>query len=224
MSLIEVHGLYKSFEGPQGRVAVLRGADAAFEAGTFDVLWGPSGCGKSTLLMTLGALLHPDEGRVVIDGQDLTALPEGARAYQRARLIGFVFQRFHLLPYLTVAENIRTAMLGLGKETEPGRAAELMDRLGLLQRQNHLPGQLSVGEQQRTALARALYHRPRAILADEPTGNLDEINRLAVIEALEEFAAGGGTVVMATHHRELAARARQCWRFTDGTLQLETKP
>jgi ABC-type lipoprotein export system ATPase subunit len=132
-----------------------------------------------------------------------------------------VFQRFHLLPYLTVEENIRAASLALPGAGQEGRAEELMRLLRILERRRHLPGRLSVGEQQRTALARALYNRPSVLLADEPTGNLDAANTEIVLETFREFAAGGGTVLMVTHNEQAAARADGVWRLVEGRLVAE---
>jgi len=200
---------------------VLAGADAAFDAGTFTALCGPSGCGKSTLLLILGAMLHPDAGSVTVAGENLLDMPRNRRGRRRAGLLGFVFQRFHLLPYLTVEENIRAASVALPGVRDDGRTEDLMRRLGILERRHHLPGRLSVGEQQRTALARALYNRPSVLLADEPTGNLDAANTEIVLETFREFTADGGTVVMVTHNEQAAARAHRVWRLAEGRLVAE---
>jgi len=208
--MIELKDIFKTYVSPgRSPVEVLNGMDVHVEAGSFVAVTGPSGCGKSTLLLITGSLLRPDNGSVVISGLDFTAMKSDERALQRARTIGFVFQRFHLLPYLTVRENILAASVALKTHAaEAGeRADRLMVQLGIERRADHLPGQLSVGEMQRTALARAFLNRPRVILADEPTGNLDPENGKVVLDAFAAFAAEGGAVLMVTHSRSDAARA-----------------
>jgi putative ABC transport system ATP-binding protein len=163
----------------------------------------------------MGGLLHPDKGSVFLNKQDLFSLHRTHRAKQ----IGFVFQRFHLVPYLTVEENIQVAGTSLGQPVDQQRVDELLNQFNLTSRRRHVPGKLSVGEQQRTALARALYNRPLALLADEPTGNLDPDNANVVLHALADFAHQGGTVIMVTHHPEAAARADRCWWIKNHKLQ-----
>ncbi len=218
--MITVQGVRKSYRGPDGPLPVLDGIDARVERGEFAAVRGSSGCGKSTLLLILGGLLRPDGGRVLVGGEDVYGMGAEARAAWRARRVGFVFQRFHLLPYLTVEENIRAAAVGLGGGGAGGaaRVRELMDRFGLGPRAGHLPGKLSVGEQQRTAMARALFNKPEVILADEPTGNLDPENGGAVLDSLAAFVREGGTVVMVTHHPDAAARAGKVWTLRGGRL------
>ncbi|MBL7076810.1 MAG: ABC transporter ATP-binding protein [Kiritimatiellae bacterium] len=208
--MIELKKISKAYRSARGTpVQVLNDMNVSVQAGEFVSVTGPSGCGKSTLLLITGSLLHPDEGTVLIDGRDFTAMNSDDRALERARTIGFVFQRFHLLPYLTVRENILAG--GVALKTPAGevgaRAEELMQELGMSDRADHLPGELSVGEMQRTALARAYLNRPKVILADEPTGNLDPENAEAVLKAFTEFAAAGGAVLMVTHSPTDAARA-----------------
>ena len=203
-------------------VPVFSGLDLRIEAGIFAAVRGASGCGKSTLLLIAGGLMHPDTGRVEMVGSDLTAMRPDERARFRAAHIGYVFQRFHLLPFLSVLENVLAATIGL--PGDPGiseeRANELLEQFGLSHRVAHLPGELSVGEMQRTALARALLNKPKVILADEPTGNLDPENADRVLRAFSEFAEAGGAVLMATHNPVDAERAAAQWEFTkDGVLQ-----
>jgi putative ABC transport system ATP-binding protein len=219
--MIRLHDIHKSYRVRRGGIPVLRGVTAAFESGTFTAVCGSSGCGKSTLLLALGGLLQPDRGSVVIAGESLYEMSATQRGLSRARLMGFVFQRFHLVPYLTVEDNIRAAAVALPDPVEPGRAEELMYRLQIAQRRDHVPGRLSVGEQQRTALARALHNRPKVLLADEPTGNLDPENADIVLEVFHEFAKAGGTVVMVTHHPDAAQRADKRWWIRDGILEEE---
>ena len=188
--------IYPSSKGP---VKALNAVDLQLGAGEFVVIRGPSGCGKTTLLLTAGGMLRPSTGRVALDGRDLYDLSARERARVRAREVGFVFQMFHLIPYLTVLEN---ATLGAGAATQAAgatRARDLLNQLGLSARLGHKPSQLSTGERQRTALARALLNRPKLVLADEPTGNLDPENATAVFEHLRTFHKAGGTVLVVTH-------------------------
>lgn len=208
--MIELKDISKSYRSARGTpVEVLKGMDVSVEAGEFVSVTGPSGCGKSTLLLIAGSLLKPDSGTVVIDGHNFTAMNSDDKALQRAQTIGFVFQRFHLLPYLTVRENIIAGSVALKTSAEEvsERAETLIESLGMTGRANHLPGELSVGEMQRTALARAFLNRPKVILADEPTGNLDPENAEIVLNAFTGFAAEGGAVLMVTHHPADATRA-----------------
>jgi ABC-type lipoprotein export system ATPase subunit len=219
VALVEICGIAKAFPKARGVVSVLRGADARIEPGCFAAFSGPSGCGKSTLLLIAGALLRPDAGTVTVGGEDLLALPRRLRGRRMAQLLGFVFQQFHLLPYLTVEENIRSAAIALpAGGSSAADVEELMERFGISSRSDHLPGRLSVGEQQRTALARALVNRPKVLLADEPTGNLDPDNAAEALAALAGFAQAGGTVVMVTHNPDVARRADRRWLITDGRL------
>ncbi len=219
--MLELRRISKSYSEKDGSpIAVLRDANLRIEAGTFAAISGPSGCGKSTLLLIAGSLLRPDKGQVIIDGKDLAAMTGDEKAGERAKNIGFVFQRFHLLSYLTVRENILAAAVAYAqpKRKAESRADELMQRLGIAHRAGHVPGHLSVGEMQRTALARALYNRPRVILADEPLGNLDPDNAEVVLQCFTEFAVAGGAVLMVTHNPEDAARADTAWCLRDGRL------
>jgi len=179
---------------------------------------GPSGSGKSTLLGLLAGLDRPTRGRVVLDGHDLSALSEDERARLRAEKIGFIFQSFHLIPTLTAQENVQVP-LELRGEDGRDRARLLLARVGLADRGHHYPAQLSGGEQQRVAVARAFAHRPRILFADEPTGNLDATNGANVIEVLSELnREQGTTLVLVTHDLELAARARRILRLRDGAI------
>ena len=208
--MIALENISKTFRSKRGApVEVLKDLSLHAVAGEFVAVTGPSGCGKSTLLLIAGSLLQPDSGRVVIDGCEFTALRADERALRRAETVGFVFQRFHLLPYLTVRENILSGAVALKNDAEENRerAEELMESLGMTGRADHLPGELSVGEMQRTALARAFLNRPKIILADEPTGNLDPENADLVLKSFARFADEGGVVLMVTHSPSDAARA-----------------
>jgi len=206
-AILEICDLAKRYPGPSGPVHALVNVSLQVNPGEFVVVQGPSGCGKSTLLLAAGGLLRPDAGTVRIAGQDPYALSPEDRAGFRAAHIGFVFQQFHLVPYLSIIDNVLAPDLALQRPDATARAAELIARFGLKDRQHHLPGQLSVGERQRTALARALLNRPQLLLADEPTGNLDRDNGVLVLDALAEFARAGGAVLLATHDIAAAGRA-----------------
>ncbi len=182
--------------------------------GEFVAVRGPSGSGKTTLLLTLGGMQRPSEGLVQLAGRDLYAMSPAERARLRSSEIGFVFQMFHLVPYLDLLGNVLLACPGKPSAEVRQRAGELMDELGLADRASHRPGELSAGERQRLAVARALLNRPKLILADEPTGNLDPENAAEVIRHLAEFHRGGGTVVLVTHGEVVNAHA-------DRTLSLE---
>jgi ABC-type lipoprotein export system ATPase subunit len=215
--LLRIDRLSKAYLGPSGRLEVLRDLSLELAPGDFVAVRGPSGCGKSTLLLAAGGLLAPDVGSVVLEGEDLYALSSEQRASVRARKIGFVFQQFHLVPYLSARENVLAAGLGVGWQ-DTARAEELLARLGLAGRAGHVPAQLSIGERQRTALARALFNRPRLLLADEPTGNLDPGSGQAVLTQLADFAAGGGAVLLVTHEAAAAASARRVVTLDQGRL------
>jgi ABC-type lipoprotein export system ATPase subunit len=204
---LELENVTKQFPGVQGPVRALQDVNLRLDPGDFVSVWGPSGSGKSTLLLVAGGLLHPTAGVVRIDAVEPYAVSADARARLRCRSIGFVFQQFHLVGYLTVRENILSASLGMGSSPDERRCDELIDLLGLSERSDHRPGKLSVGEKQRTALARALLNRPRLLLADEPTGNLDSENALRVLETLRAFAGDGGAVLLVTHDPRAAEYA-----------------
>lgn len=182
-----------------GTLTVLDDVTLAVGGGEFVAIRGPSGCGKSTLLLVCGTLLRPDAGVVTIDGTDVYALSADRRARLCGERVGFVFQQFHLIPYLTVRDNVLAGTIATAVAGAPAKADELIERFGLRDRADHRPAQLSTGERQRTGLARALLRGPKLVLADEPTGNLDDENGRAVLDALSEFASRGGAVLMATH-------------------------
>ncbi len=213
--MLKIENVSKTYRGPQD-VRALANVSLEIRPGEFVAVQGPSGCGKTTLLLVAGGLLEPDAGRVTAGGEDLYALPPGPRARIRAARIGFVFQQFHLLPYLNVLENVLAPTLALPSDGAEARAGELIERLGLAARARHKPAELSAGEQQRAALARALLNRPGLLLADEPTGNLDEAAAEDVVRRLEEFARGGGAVLLATHNPRAAARAGRIVRMEGG--------
>ena len=197
----------KTYAGRRGVVHALRDVSITIQPGSFVTVTGPSGAGKSTLLFTLGGLIRPTSGRVVFDGTDLGSLDERRLAAYRNRSVGFILQSFNLIPYLSALENVMIPMsLGAnGSGNHGGRAKDLLDRLGLSDRLDHLPRELSVGQQQRVAMARALGNDPKVILADEPTGNLDPALSAEILGILRDLnVREGRTVVMVTHSPEAA--------------------
>jgi putative ABC transport system ATP-binding protein len=216
--VVRVENLTKSFRGPAGAVQALENVSFTVGAGQVAVVQGPSGGGKTTLLLAIAGLLDPDNGRVFVDDQHVHALSAEARAQFRSGAIGFVFQQFHLVPYLSVRENVLTAALGRLSAAVTERAAELIARFGLGERARHLPSELSTGECQRTALARALLNRPKLLLADEPTGNLDPQNAEKVWECFQDFAKDGGAVLVVTHDPAPAQSSRNVLRLEHGRL------
>ena len=219
--ILQLHSVGKTYASPGGRVEALRDVSLELDGGDFVALEGRSGSGKSTLLLAAGGLLEPDDGQVSVDGHDLFTMSPDQRARFRAAHIGFVFQQFYLVPYLNVLENVLTATLGVDAASNGDvttRARDLIGRLNLQSRIRHRPGQLSTGERQRTALARALLNRPRLLLADEPTGNLDAANAENVLDHLRTFAADGGAVLLVTHDQQAARFARTRYTMSEGRL------
>lgn len=218
--MLELHDVSKTYRGREKKVAALRNVSLRLERGMLAALQGPSGCGKTTLLLVAGGLLAPDSGQALLNGVDLYDLSTEHRARRRAMNIGFVFQQFHLIPYLTVLENVLAPLLASGGTGAHKYAEELLERFGLTARRYHLPVELSTGEKQRTALARAMMNRPGLILADEPTGNLDAMNAAIVLDALVQFAEGGGAVLMASHDKRAASRGQHVWQMKEGALAI----
>jgi putative ABC transport system ATP-binding protein len=201
-------------------VQALRGVDLSVEAGEFVALVGPSGSGKSTLLHLIGAMDTPTRGDVLLDGMNLAHMGEGERTRVRCHQIGFVFQTFNLLPTLTALENVEIALrlAGVSRSAQRGRAEEALAQVGLQEQARHRPAQLSGGQRQRVAIARALANRPRLLLADEPTGNLDSVTGQSVLALFGEFNRQGQTIVLVTHNVELAHRVGRCVTLRDGRI------
>jgi len=212
--VVHCEGIGKIYRTRKGEVRALDGVDLRIAPGEFLAVRGPSGCGKTTLLLILGGMMHPSQGTMRFDGQDLYAMTDRQRAGLRAGSIGFVFQMFHLIPYLDVVANVRMAA-GEGRASSRSDVpvAGLLERLGLADRSHHKPAELSAGERQRVALARALLNRPKLVLADEPTGNLDPDNAGIVFGHLSAYHREGGTVVVVTHGGEAE-------RYADRVIQL----
>ncbi len=221
-AVYRLQAVSKDYGGGSGvRVRALDGLELEIGGGEFVVVAGPSGSGKSTLLQLLGALDRPTGGEVLFEGRDLAAMGEGELAELRLRTVGFVFQQFNLIPTLTAAENVAIAIAptGLRADQRRSRTQELLERVGLASRAGHLPSQLSGGEQQRVAIARALANRPRVVLADEPTGNLDTASGDAILALLYRlWEEEGLTVVVITHDPAIAGTAPRVVRMADGRV------
>jgi putative ABC transport system ATP-binding protein len=216
---LEIQNVSKKYERKnQAPVQAIDGVSLKAESGDFIALLGPSGCGKSTLMLTAGGLLKADSGKVAVNGQDLYSLNNSQRAEFRAGHIAYVYQEFHLIPYLSVLENVRIADLALGGGSQQ-RAEGLLKQFGLSERQEHLPSELSVGEQQRVALARAIYGGAKIILADEPTGNLDSENAAIVLQALKKFSDDDGIVIMVTHDDRALEYAKKQLKMKNGRIE-----
>jgi putative ABC transport system ATP-binding protein len=221
MPILEASGITKTIDTGTHRVEILRGIDLELPAGQFVAIMGASGSGKSTLLGLLAGLDTPTAGKVIIDGVDITGLNEDALALVRGRKIGFVFQSYQLIPTLTAEENVLLPHELSGGDVVAGmtRARELLTNVGLADRMDHYPVQLSGGEQQRVALARAFMCKPPILMADEPTGNLDSVNGAHVLDLLISLnQREGTTLVLVTHDRTLASRADRIVTLSDGQV------
>jgi putative ABC transport system ATP-binding protein len=222
--VLEIDHVTKSYVGKDGIVDALASTSLELYPGELLVVRGPSGSGKTTLLLVAAGLLRPDSGSVKIDGTDIYQLSNDERARKRAATIGFVFQQFHLIPYLTVEGNVLSPLLALPRserlahENAHDRASALIEEFGLTKRIGHRTSQLSTGEKQRVALARALLLEPRLILADEPTGNLDNANAAIVLDRLARFASAGGAVLLVTHDPAAIEHATRSLDLVDGRL------
>ena len=212
--VIETVHLYKRF----GTVTALDDVNIAVARGEFVAIMGSSGSGKTTLMNILSCLDTPTEGKVLLNGTDAAALDEEARRSFRARTIGLVFQQFHLLPYLTACENVMLAQY-YHSVTDKAAALAALERVGLAHRSDHLPKQLSGGEQQRVCIARALINEPEILFADEPTGNLDAENEQTVLRIFAELHAQNRTIVMVTHNPDLGAKTDRIIRLQHGRIQ-----
>jgi ABC-type lipoprotein export system ATPase subunit len=212
--------LSKTYASDRAAVRALENVDVDVHQGEFVAIMGPSGCGKSTLLQVLGTLDAPDEGEVVIDGVTVSSLSAGELARVRRRTVGFVFQFFNLVPVLSVEENVTLpAMLDrMPEEDLRPRLENVLSELGLEESRSKLPASLSGGEQQRAAIARAVINQPTVVLADEPTGNLDRVNGLEVLDLLKTLNGHGQTVVLVTHDVAVAAQSQRVLFMRDGRL------
>lgn len=220
MALIEIRNVKKHYTSGSDTVEALRGVDISIAAGEFVTIMGQSGSGKSTLLSVLGGMNHPTSGEVAMAGVELYQLPGEKLADFRARHLGFVFQSFHLIPYLTAMENVMLplAIVRMKNAEKRSRAAAALERVGLGTKLDRLPSQLSGGEQERVAIARALVNNPQILLADEPTGNLDSKTSEEVMALFRELNGAGQTVVMVTHNPENGAHADRTIHLKDGMV------
>jgi putative ABC transport system ATP-binding protein len=219
-ALVEVRGLARDYSMGGGAVHALRGVSFDVQAGEWVAIVGPSGCGKSTLMNLLGAVDTPDAGTLTIAGERIDRLSDSAATAFRLRRIGFVFQRFYLMPALSAAENIELPMAEarLARDTRRARVRELLGYVGLQARADHRPSQLSGGEQQRVAVARALANSPALLLADEPTGELDAATGLEMIDLFRRLHRDGTTIIVVTHDAEMAAAAGRRIQMRDGAI------
>ena len=218
--MIRIENLTKIFRTEEVETIALNGVSLQVAEGEFVAIMGPSGCGKSTLLGILGLLDSPTSGRYWLDGREVGQLKENDRTLFRRGRIGFVFQNFNLIDELTVEENVDLQLkyLGISKDERRRRVVEVLRKVSLSQRARHFPPQLSGGQQQRVAIARAVVGRPKLILADEPTGNLDSKNGLEVMDLLSRLNAEGTTIVMVTHSLHDASRAHRIVHLFDGQV------
>jgi putative ABC transport system ATP-binding protein len=223
--VISARDLHRDYPMGAAPVHALRGVSLDVEPGEYVAIVGPSGCGKSTLLNLLGAIDRPDAGSVSIQGRRVDALSDREATRFRLLNIGFVFQRFYLMPALTAAENVELPMseAGLGRRDRRARARELLAYVGLGSRVDHRPVQLSGGEQQRVAIARALANRPALLLCDEPTGELDAHTGAEMIGLFARLNADGTTIVVVTHDEDLAAAAKRVVHMKDGAIVSDTR-
>jgi putative ABC transport system ATP-binding protein len=223
--MLSATDLTKEYQSGDHRLTVLRDVTFSIEQGEFLAIVGPSGSGKTTLLGLLAGLDTPTRGSVQLDGTDITALDEDARAKLRGAKVGFVFQSFQLISTLTAIENVQVPLELRGENHVVERATDVLQRVGLGDRLDHFPTQLSGGEQQRVAIARAFANRPRILFADEPTGNLDSDTGNRIVELLESLnRESGSTVLLVTHDLVLARRARRIIRLSDGAVVSDQTP
>lgn len=217
--MIRLERVSKIYRTRRGDVRALDKVSLDVKEGKFLVVRGPSGSGKTTLLFSIGGMLRPTEGNVIVNNHNLYAISKSQRAKFRAKNIGFIFQMFHLVPYLNTVENVLLAASVGTKCFGPEDAKSLLNRLKLSDRMYHRPSELSAGERQRTAMARAILKRPGIILADEPTGNLDPENVSEILRQLVEYNRSGGTIILVSHRKVVDHYASQVINLKDGHIQ-----
>jgi ABC-type lipoprotein export system ATPase subunit len=222
--MIQIRHVSKVFRTSRGDVRALDDVSLEIPVGQFVAVRGRSGCGKSTLLSLIGGLAVPTTGEVQVAGQLVSSMNSAQRAEFRSRNLGFVFQMFHLLPYLNVLDNVLVGAPPGDADAVRERATELLERFGLEPRLTHRPSQLSAGERQRVAMARALLNRPPLLLADEPTGNLDPESAHALLDLLAEYHGDGGTILLVTHDDRAAERAERTVAMGAGRIQSDPSP
>jgi putative ABC transport system ATP-binding protein len=221
--IVDAQSVSRMFAMPAGPVHAVRDVTLQIRAGDHIAVRGPSGCGKSTLLHMLGCVDAPSTGTLLFDGNDVSRLSDSKRSALRLKRIGFVFQRFFLLPMLTAAENVELPLseAGASRQERKTRTEELLEYVGLSARADHRPSQLSGGEMQRVAIARALANRPQLLLADEPTGELDEATGAQIASLLDRVNGDGTALVIVTHDQTLAGRAARVLTMRDGRIERE---
>ena len=220
-ALIQLESVTKTYDSGENAVQALGGVDVAIERGEFVAIMGPSGSGKSTLMHILGCLDTPSSGKYWLDGEDVAEMSNRALARVRNQKIGFVFQTFNLLPRATILKNVELPLLyaGLGRGDRRERAMEALKRVGIDNRAKHRPNELSGGQRQRVAIARALVNNPSLILADEPTGNLDQKTGWEIIDIFRELASHDETIVLVTHDPGIAATTQRRIKIVDGLIE-----
>ncbi len=216
--MIRLENVSKVYATRRGDVRALQDVSLTVDRGQYAAICGPSGCGKSTLLSLIGGLALPTAGSITVDEMPISTASSADRARFRAQHIGFVFQMFHLFPFLNVLDNIMVAAAEPRDGETLDYARQLVEQFGLLARCHHRPAQLSIGERQRVAMARALLNRPSILLADEPTGNLDPHNATLVLDEIDRFHQAGGTVLLVTHESPAAARAQTAIFLHEGRV------
>jgi len=223
--MIELREVSRIFTVGGQEVRAMDRISLTIEPGEYLSIMGPSGSGKSTLLNTLGLLDTPDSGVYLLEGQDVTSLNDSQLATTRSRTIGFIFQFFHLIPRLTAQQNIELPLLlaGVSRRERNERSSPLIEAFGLADRRQHRPDELSGGQRQRVAIARAVINRPKVLLADEPTGNLDRHSGAEIIELMESLNRDGLTLVVVTHDPEIGERANRHIRVVDGRIASDTR-
>jgi len=220
---LECQGLWKLYEMGEEKIQAVRGINLSIEQGDMIAIMGPSGCGKTTLLNVLSGIDEPSAGQVLIAGNPLFGISDDERTNIRAKEMGFIFQKFHLLDVMTAVENVEVPLLLMGNSPANARdvAMRALEKVGLVDRSKHRPSELSGGQQQRVSIARAIVHSPSVILCDEPTGNLDSETSNQVMSLLEEINQSGTTVVIVTHDEEVAKRCNRTIRLRDGVIVSE---
>lgn len=220
---LECQGLWKLYEMGEEKIQAVRGINLSIQQGDMIAIMGPSGCGKTTLLNVLSGIDEPSAGQVMISGNPLFGISDDDRTNIRAREMGFIFQKFHLLDVMTAVENVEVPLLLMGNSPTDarGKAEQALEKVGLGDRSKHRPSELSGGQQQRVSIARAIVHSPSVILCDEPTGNLDSETSNQVMDLLEEINQSGTTVVIVTHDEEIAKRCSRTIRLRDGIIVSE---
>ena len=221
LGIIELREIRKSYFMGKQELQVLKGIDLSIHKNEYVALMGPSGSGKSTLMNILGCLDSPNSGMYILNGKDVSRMPDNDLAEVRNKEIGFVFQQFNLLPRLTAAENVALPLIysGVGKKERHERALAVLEKVQLADRWHHKPNELSGGQIQRVAIARALINNPAIILADEPTGNLDTKTSAEVMDIFNGIQAGGNTVILVTHEEDIAGYAHRVVRLRDGMVE-----